>query len=113
MVVPAIVFMASAVLQGLQPSQYEPAHTSLIIFEWFAHMPGSVLGVLLIGLPLLVVVVGCLATFRVWHGDAALRRDGAVALSILRRHLAPCMLVTSTVVAGVILTAVVSHLIAD
>ncbi len=34
MVLPATVFLAAAALRQLQPRQYEPSHTSWLIFEW-------------------------------------------------------------------------------
>ncbi len=36
MVLPAAVFLMAAALRFLQPSQYEPAHTSWIISQWAA-----------------------------------------------------------------------------
>jgi hypothetical protein len=113
MVLPAIVFLAAAVLRGLQPAQYEPAHTSGIIFAWFAQMPPPVVAGLLIGLPAVVALVGCVTVFRSWQKDSALRQDAAAALAILQRQAAPCLLATATLLAGAILTLVVSHLITD
>jgi hypothetical protein len=113
MALPAILFIAVSALRDAQPSQYEPAHTSLIVFEWFAHLPGSVLAVLLIGLPTLVVMIGCVSIFRTWRGDAELRQDSLVAFAILRRRMAPFLLAAATLVAGGIATLVVAHLITD
>jgi hypothetical protein len=113
MVLPAIVFLAAGVLRGLQPAQYQPAHISGIILGWFAQMPLPVVAGLLIGLPGVVALVGCLAVFRSWQNDSGLRQDAATALAILQRQAAPCLLVTATLLAGAILTLVVSHLITD
>jgi hypothetical protein len=113
MVLPAIVFLAAAVLRGLQPAQYEPARTSGIIFAWFAQMPPPVVAGLLIGLPGVVALVGCVTVFRIWQKESGLRQDAATAFAILQRQAAPCLLVTATLLAGAILTLVVSHLITD
>jgi hypothetical protein len=113
MVSPAVLFLAAAVLRGLQPGQYEPAHTSRIIVAWFSQMPLPVVAGLLIGLPGIVALVGCLTVMRSWRKDSGLRQDATAALAILRRQAAPCLLVTATVLAGAILTLVVSHVITD
>lgn len=113
MVLPAIVFLAAAVLRGLQPAQYEPAHTSGIIFAWFSQMPQSVVAGLLIGLPGVVALLGGVTVFRSWQKDSGLRQDATAALAILRRQAAPCILVTATLLASAILTMVVSHIITD
>jgi len=113
MVLPAVVFLAAAVLRGLQPAQYEPAHTSGIIFAWFSQMPPTVVAGLLIGLPGLVALLGCVTVVRSWQKDSGLREDAAAALAILQRQAAPCLLVTATLLAGAILTLVVSHVITD
>ena len=113
MVLPAIVFLAAGVLRGLQPAQYEPAHTSGIIFAWFSQMPQSVVAGLLIGLPGVVAFLGCVTVFRGWQKDSGLRQDAAAALAILQRQAASCLLVTATLLAVAIVTLVVSHIITD
>ena len=113
MVLPAVVFLAAAVLRGLQPGQYEPAHTSLIIFAWFSQMPLPVVAGFLIGLPGVVALVGCVTVLRSWRKDSGLRQDATAALAILQRQAAPCLLVTATLLAGAILALVVSHVITD
>jgi hypothetical protein len=113
MVLPAILFLAAAVFRGLQPAQYEPAHTSQIIFAWFSQMPLSVVAGMLIVLPGVVALVGCVTVLRSWREDSGLRQDAAAAFAILQRQAVPCFLVTATLLAGAILTLVVSHLITD
>jgi hypothetical protein len=113
MVSPAVVFLAAAVLRGLQPSQYQPAHISGIIFAWFSQMRLPVVAGLLIGLPGLVAIVGCVSVFRSWRKDSSLRQDATAALAIMQRQAAPCLLLTATLLAGTILTLVVSHIITD
>lgn len=113
MVLPAVVFLAAAVLRGLQPPQYQPAHISGTIFAWFSRMPLPVVAGLLIGLPGIVSLVGCLTVFRSWQSDSGLRQDAAAAFAILQRQAAPCLLVTATLIAGAIFTLVVSHIVTD
>jgi hypothetical protein len=113
MVLPAVVFFAAAVLRGLQPSQYEPARTSLIVFEWFAQVPHAVLALLLIGLLGIVVIVGCATVLRIWRKDQTLRNDARSALAILRRRLDASLLTAATLLAAAILAVIAAHMVTD
>ena len=114
LVLPAAVLLLAAALRLAQPREYEPARSSWVIFEWaVAHISHAGAGLLFIGLPGVAVFLGLLALSLVWRRNDVLRQDVGAALGALRRHFAVLFLGTGTVVAGVILAAVVAHLITD
>jgi hypothetical protein len=114
MVLPAAVFITAAALRLLQPRQYEPAHTSWIIFEWTAtHISQVGAAMLFLAMPCAVVTGGCATLLRMWREDQALRQDAILGLTIFRRHLAIGLLTTATMLAAAILTFVVAHLVTD
>jgi hypothetical protein len=114
MVLPATVFITAAALRLLQPHQYEPAHTSWIIFEWTTtHISHVGAAMLFLALPCAVVTGGCATLFRIWREDEALRHDAILGLTIFRRHLAIGLLTTATLLAAAILTFAVAHLVTD
>jgi hypothetical protein len=114
LVLPAAVLLLAAALRLAQPREYEPARSSWVIFEWaVAHISHAGAGLLFIGLPGVAVFLGLLALSLVWRRNDGLRQDLDAALGALRRHFAVLFLGTGTLVAGVILAAVVAHLITD
>jgi hypothetical protein len=114
LVLPATVFLAAASLRLFQPPQYQPARTGWIIFEWTTtHLSHFGAAVLFLGMPSLVVVVGCGALLRTWRGDDALRRDVLFGLSVFRRHLATGFLAWATLLGAIILALAVAHLFTD
>lgn len=114
MVLPAAMLLAGAAVRLLQPSQHEPARTVGIIYQWVQmHVTRLAAGVVFLGLPGLVVALGCATLLRAWRNDAGLRQDAAAALAILRRHFVVGLLAGATVLAAAILFAVVAHIITD
>jgi hypothetical protein len=114
MILPATVFLGTAALRVLQPRQYEPAHTSWIIFEWTTmHITRLGAGILFIGLPGLVAIVGCATMLRTWREDSALRHDTADALAIFRRQRAIILAMAAMLLAGVVLVFVIAHIVTD
>jgi hypothetical protein len=108
------VFLAAAAIRQLQPHQFEPARTSWMIFEWTtAHVSRAGAGVLFLVLPAIAVVGGCAALLMLWRKSETLRQDIAACLASLRRHFAIAVLGTGTLLAGVILAAVLLHIITD
>jgi hypothetical protein len=61
LIFPAILFMGALILRQMSPLQHEPAYTSQQIVMWYAGRMWT-LWVLLITLPLVVVVTGCLTS---------------------------------------------------
>jgi|SRR5580658_1976514 hypothetical protein len=114
MVLPATVFITAAALRLLQPRQYEPAHTSWIIFEWTTtHISQVGATMLFLAMPGAVVTGGCAVLLRIWRQDQALRQDAILGLTIFRRHLAIGLLTTATLLAAAILTFAVAHFVTD
>lgn len=114
LVLPATLLLGAAALRQLQPRLYEPSRTSWLIFEWATtHISRLGAGLLFIGLPSLVAVVGCLALFGAWREDQTLRQDAGALVAVLRRQKVLALLVTATLVAGAILAFAVTHVITD
>lgn len=114
LVLPATLFLTTAVLRQLQPRQFEPARTSWAIFEWTtAHISQTGAGWLFLALPALALVAGCAGLILAWRRSETLRQDAIAVLTSLRRNLAVAILGTGTLFAGAILAAVIAHIITD
>ena len=114
MVLPATVFLGAAALRVLQPRQYEPARTGWIIVEWtMMHISRLGAGILFIGLPGLVAIVGGATLLRTWREDSALRHDTADTLAIFRRQRTIIVAMAAMLFAAVILVFTVSHVVTD
>lgn len=114
MVLPATVLLTAAVLRLLQPRQYEPAYTSWRILEWTTeHISRLGAAMLFLGMPVVVVIVGCAKLLRIWRGNEELRHDATLGLTIVRRHLAVGLLTTATLLGAAILTLVLAHVVTD
>lgn len=112
MVLPATVFLTAAALRQLQPRQYEPSHTSWLIFEWtITHISQTGAAVLFMGLPAVAIILGCVVLLQNWRENQVLRDDVKLALGILRQHAVIGLLTVATVLAGAILAAAVAHVI--
>ena len=70
-------------------------------------------GVVFIGLPAIVVMVGGATPFRIWRENAGVRQDAVAALGLLRRHFVVVLLASATVLATTILIPVLAHAITD
>jgi hypothetical protein len=114
LITPAAVLLAAALLRLLQPTQYEPARTSWVIFEWTTtHVSHSGAALLFFGLPGLAVVTGCGALIRAWRRDATLRHDAFLTLATARRHLTTIALALATLSGALILVFVIAHVFTD
>ena len=114
MVLPAAVFLTAAAVRLLQPRQYEPAHTSWLIFDWTTtHISRLGAAMLFICMPGIVVLAGCATLVQTWREDQALRHDATLGLTIFRRHLTFGLLTTATLLAAAILIIAVAHLVTD
>ena len=113
LVFPAVLFMISLVARSIQPRQYEPAHTAQRIVDWYAARPHMGLWVLMIALPMLVMVVGCITLARSWRRNEALRQAAWNTINSLRAHLATFLILVATAMAGGILAIVALHVLTD
>jgi hypothetical protein len=114
LVLPASVVLTAAALRLLQPRQYEPAHTSWLIFDWTTtHISRHGAAMLFLGMPGLVVLVGAVTLLRIWRTDQTFRQDTALGLSIFRRHLAVGLFTAATLLAAAIFTFAVARIVVD
>jgi len=109
---PAALFMGALVVRSLQPLQYEPANSAEHLVTWYAGRMWT-LWVLLLGLPLVSLVSGCAALRYHWNRDPALSHDVEQLLDLTRRRVALFLIAAVTLAAGVILTIVVLHMMAN
>ena len=108
---PAALFMIALTLRHLQPLQYEPANSAQQLVMWYAVRMWT-LWVLLFGLPLIALVVGCSELMRNWNRDTVVPLKSQKSLVMARPHLTS-LLIATTLISGVILVIVVLHILAN
>ena len=109
---PAILFMGALVVRQLSSLQHEPAHTAHRIVMWYAGRMWT-LWALLITLPLVVLVTGCVTLLRSWSNVPELpyrAQQGLAAIYADRPMLCIAMM---TLTAGVVLAIVAMHMAAN
>lgn len=112
MILPASILLAVAFLRQLQPAQQEPARTSWIIFNWIAsHITHPEAAMIFLALPSAALLAGVVALAHLWLRDEDLRRDVSAAFALITRNVSFGVLALGTILGGLILAAVVVHLI--
>jgi magnesium-transporting ATPase (P-type) len=109
---PASLFMIALTLRHLQLLQYEPAHSAQQLVMWYAVRMWT-LWVLLFGLPLIALVVGCSELMRDWKRDTVVPLKSQKSPVMARAHLTSMLIATTTLISGVILVIVVLHVLAN
>jgi hypothetical protein len=112
LIFPAVLFMTALALRNLQPLQYEPARSAQQLVMWYAGRMWT-LWVLLFGLPFIALVSGCAELLRNWSRDIVLPLTSQKSLAMVRAHLASLFIAATTIIAGVILSIVVLHVLAN
>jgi hypothetical protein len=112
LIFPAALFMTALTLRNFQPLQYEPARSAQQLVMWYAGRMWT-LWVLLLGLPFIVLVSGCVELLRSWNRDIVLPLTSQKSLAMVRAHLASLFIAATTLIAGVILAIVVLHVLAN
>jgi hypothetical protein len=112
LIFPAALFMTALLLRNLQPLQFEPARSAQQLVMWYADRMWT-LWVLLFGLPFIVLVSGCAELVRNRKRDASVSLTSQKSLTMARVHLASLFIAATTLIAGVILTIVVLHVLAN
>jgi hypothetical protein len=102
LMLPAILFLGSVVVRNVQPLQ--PAAERVVM--WYAARMWT-LWVLLLALPLMVLVTGCVTLFVSRNTQAV--ASGQV-LAAVRGNRALALVATLTLVAGVVLAIVLLHM---
>ncbi len=113
LIFPAALFMAALFVRNLTPKQNEPAHTAQRIVMLYASSVHVGLWVMLIGLPLVVLAIGCAALLRQWMADPSLRQAAAQTFVAVRAHLATLFIAGATLTSAGILAAVAIHVLTD
>lgn len=108
LILPAALFMLALVLRGLQPPQFEPAHTAQQVVLWYSGRVWT-LWVLLGTLPLIVLLMGAAMLLGRWSAGGALQPALRQALAALRTEPVTRLVATVTLCAGVILVMVCIH----
>lgn len=109
LVFPAALFMTALFVRNIQPQQYQPAHAAQRIVDWFASSTHVGLWLLMMALPLVVMIVGCITVAQSWRNDQALRHAARETIAHLRRHLATFLIFMATATAAGILLIVALH----
>jgi hypothetical protein len=94
LIFPAALFMLALLARQLQPLQYGAQQ----IVMWYAYR-GWTLWILLLGLPLIVLIMGCITLLQNWNAV------------IERSQLATLTIATTTFVAGMALAVVTLHML--
>ncbi len=113
LVLPSLVLLGAALVRGLQPVAYEPAHTAAAIVDWFATLRAA--GAILVVGPALGLALGVLAVWRRLRADAESRDDLRLLGRVVARFLRRPALVAGAlaVIASVaVLAFVVDHAVA-
>ncbi|HKF47010.1 MAG TPA: hypothetical protein VKB38_06590 [Terracidiphilus sp.] len=113
LIFPAALFMSALFVRNLQPQQYEPARTAERIVEMYAGSTHVGLWLLMMALPFVVLVVGCISLAHSWRADAGLREAAHQAVAALRSHFATFLVACATLVSFAILAIVALHVITD
>jgi hypothetical protein len=109
---PAILFMGALVVRQLSPLQQEPAYTAQRIVMWHAARLWT-LWVLLITLPFAVLVMGSVTFLRSRSQDHELPQGVQQVPAAIRADRATYFIAVMTLTAGVVLTIVALHMLAN
>jgi hypothetical protein len=110
LVLPALTFLASAMVRLMQPTQHQPAHAAQVIFDAFTTLPAGWFYVLLWFAPVGALILSAVVVWRRLGSDAAARADvGALAQGLRRIAHQPALIAAAIAFvgsAGVLLFAV-------
>jgi len=112
LIFPGALFMTALFVRYLQPLQSGPAHTAERIVMWYADRVWT-LWILLIGLPLAVLVIGCITLLQGWRKDTDLRQTAWQQFAVIRSFPAALTIAAAIVAAGGILAVVALHMLAN
>jgi hypothetical protein len=106
---PAALFMTALFVRNLSPKTAEPAMTAQRVVMLYASNVHVGLWLLLVGMPLAALGIGCATLLRQWSDDAALRQ----AVISLRAHFATLLIALATVASAGFLGAIGIHVLTD
>ncbi len=105
LILPAVLFLVSIFMR----SALQPTGMAEAIVTWYSGRTWT-LWVLLLGLPLAVLVIGCATVASSWQDDEAMRRAAGQTFAAARAHLAVVLVAAATAMAGGVLLIVVLHI---
>ena len=113
-VLPAVFALSVSKMRLMQPHEYEPAHTSRLIFDWMTrHLDWNAAATIFLVFPAIALATGSTVLLRSWQRDDLLRWDTIALLAVLRRNLHMLLLIAGMVAGGTILMAALVHMITD
>lgn len=110
LIFPAVLFMVALLMRYLQLAQNEPARSAQLIVMWYADRIWT-LWVLLAGLPLAVLVIGCVTLLRNGITETKPQQAAPQPSAAIRLHFATFIIAATTLAAGVILVVVGVHVL--
>lgn len=114
LLLPAAILLTVAAASGLQPHEYEPAHTGWIIFEWMTtHHTRMDAAMMFLVFPAVALILGLGTLLQSWRQDELLRWDANALFSVVRRNVHFIVLTAGTLAGAAILAAAVVHIITD
>ncbi len=112
LVSPAALFMTALVVRHIGPLEYEPAHMAQQIVTWYSIRPWT-LWALLIGLPLVVLVIGCVTLLSDRNEDRESTPTAGNVTVLHHNRPAKYIIAMTSLAAGVILAIVGVHMLAN
>ena len=109
---PAVLFLVAVIVEHLEPLKTGPAHTAQYIVMWYAERMWT-LWILVLALPLLVLISGCISLLRDSSGSAQVASLARKALAALPPAGARTSVAVTTVTAAVIVGVVILHMLAN
>lgn len=113
LIFPAVLFMSALFMRNVQPKQIEPARTAQAIVMWYAARVHFGLWVLLMALPFIVFVIGCITLLHSWNEDADLREAAGKTFAAIRAHLAVMVIAIATLTSAGVLAIIGLHVLTD
>ena len=114
LVLPSLTFLAAAMVRGMQPTQYQPAHGAQVVFDAFVALPPTPFYLLLGLAPLAALILSVVVVWR--RATDAGARDDLRAFVEGLRHLGnqPALVVAALALIGsaAVLLVAIGHTIA-
>jgi hypothetical protein len=113
LIFPAALFL-TAVLVGLgDPPQYDLARIAQRVAMWYGGLGKVGLWGLLITLPFMVLISGCVTLLRSWNDEAELQHATRPSLAMIPAPVATLLVAGTTMTSAGILAVVVLHMLAN
>jgi hypothetical protein len=111
-ILPAALFLTSALVGLGDPPQYELAHAAQRVVAWYSRQQWT-LEILLILLPFAALVAGCSMLLRSWKGETQAATPVQPALAAIPAPVATLFVGWATLTSAGILGVVALHMLAN